>query len=29
VQIVGDVGHAPQLEQPATVARIVREFLSQ
>jgi pimeloyl-ACP methyl ester carboxylesterase len=29
VQIVGDVGHAPQLEQPATVARVVREFLSQ
>ncbi len=29
VQIVGDAGHAPHLEQPATVARVVREFLSQ
>ena len=29
VQIVGDAGHAPHLEQPTTVARVVREFLSQ
>jgi pimeloyl-ACP methyl ester carboxylesterase len=27
VQTVGDAGHAPQLEQPETVARMVREFL--
>jgi pimeloyl-ACP methyl ester carboxylesterase len=29
VQTVGDAGHAPHLEQPETVARMVREFLSQ
>jgi pimeloyl-ACP methyl ester carboxylesterase len=29
VQTVADTGHAPHLEQPATVARTVREFLSQ
>lgn len=28
VQTVGDAGHAPHLEQPETVARMVREFLS-
>jgi pimeloyl-ACP methyl ester carboxylesterase len=29
VQTVGDAGHAPQLEQPQTVARMVRDFLAQ
>jgi pimeloyl-ACP methyl ester carboxylesterase len=29
VQMVANAGHAPQLEQPAVVARAVREFVSQ
>jgi pimeloyl-ACP methyl ester carboxylesterase len=29
VQTVGDAGHAPHLEQPETVARMVRDFLGQ
>jgi pimeloyl-ACP methyl ester carboxylesterase len=29
VQTVGDAGHAPHLEQPETVGRVVREFLGQ
>jgi pimeloyl-ACP methyl ester carboxylesterase len=29
VQTVGDAGHAPHLEQPETVGRMVREFLGQ
>lgn len=29
VQTVDDAGHAPHLEQPETVARMVRDFLSQ
>ena len=29
VQMVASAGHAPQLEQPAAVARAVRDFLSQ
>jgi pimeloyl-ACP methyl ester carboxylesterase len=29
VQTVGDAGHAPHLEQPDTVARMVRDFLGQ
>jgi pimeloyl-ACP methyl ester carboxylesterase len=29
VQTVENTGHAPQLEQPAAVARAVREFVSQ
>jgi len=29
VHTVGDAGHAPHLEQPETVARVVGDFVSQ
>jgi pimeloyl-ACP methyl ester carboxylesterase len=28
VQIVDDAGHAPHLEHPQVVARLIRDFLS-